>query len=98
MDRSLTQFEQFKNNSKNFLKKTKKVLDIENELCYSNEVACESNTNRTLIIKQWNNPENSMNFHSNGWEARESDHLRNSKKTSKDERNKPLLFRNKKPE
>ena len=39
-----------------------------------------------------------MNFHSNGNDVRKDIDLRNSKKTSKDERNKPLLFRNKKPE
>ena len=39
-----------------------------------------------------------MNFHSNGYDVQENIDLRNSKKTSKDERNKPLLFRNKKPE
>ena len=29
-----------------------------------NESLAKAATNRTLIIKQWNNPENSMNFHS----------------------------------
>ena len=51
----------------------------------------------TLIIKQWNNPENSMNFHSKNKANWNSLDLRNSK-TSKDERNEPLLFRNKMPE
>ena len=60
MSEKLKQFTQFKNDeSKNFLKKIKKVLDIENKVCQNNEVACENNSEneikdfvRTLIIKQ----------------------------------------------
>ena len=54
------------NNSKNFLKKFKKVVDKHKKMCYSKQAVAETAKNKTLNLDNktvYSNPENSlMNF------------------------------------
>ena len=101
----LKQLKQFGDSSltKFFKKRWKKCLTLRKS-CDNIKKSLRENSkkrqNRTLIIKQWNNPENSMNFHSKNWQRCQA--LENSKNSigswnpqRKIQRNEPLLFRNK---
>ena len=108
MSKTFKQLKQLKNNSKNFLKKCltlKKSCDKINE-SLAKAAQQQPDFTRlqrnlrfrlwTLIIKQWNNPENSMNFHSKRTKRIKIRLTLETVKTSKDVRNEPLLFRKQK--
>ena len=94
MSEKLKQLKQFEKTSlKTFLKK-----------CLTKSWECDKITKslreqqkRTLIIKQWNNPENSMNFHSKNWQRCQA--LETVKNCEKSQYGTNLCFLgNKKPE